>query len=253
MRVLPTLAILILFLSFTSETRAQDPGKVKSRISVLNKEYKVIKKQLRKNYDQERKGASSAQQDALETAFWKDRQDLKKQRNGIRRQLKKNPDMEYALHFESRSIPEVEERIRENPEGDQVIHEEISGEEYSLIRHAENYLGTPYRYGGTTRSGFDCSGFVQQVFRDDGIQIPRTSKEQSTSGEKVNLKQVTPGDLLFFSHGGSKIDHVGIVTRNDDKGLEMIHCSSSSGVIITEVTRSKYWRPKLKKARRIGS
>lgn len=101
-----------------------------------------------------------------------------------------------------------------------------SQDRYSILSEAENWIGSPYKYGGNERSGVDCSGFVQQVYLMYGINLPRTAAEQYGATEPVDDSDRIPGDLLFFQKNG-KINHVGIFIGGND----MIHASSSRGVI----------------------
>ena len=89
--------------------------------------------------------------------------------------------------------------------------EQSSAEADKLLSYAEKFLGTPYVYGGSTPSGFDCSGFTTYVFRNAlGISLPRTSSEQSQTYTRINsISELKPGDLVFFGNG-SKVNHVGI-------------------------------------------
>jgi probable lipoprotein NlpC len=103
----------------------------------------------------------------------------------------------------------------------------------TVIKAARSYTGTPYRYGGTTRKGMDCSGLLCVAFQSADIHLPRTSQEQSTYGRTVPIRNLEPGDLVFFSgkKGSNKITHVGMVT--EVKGREnvmFIHASTSRGV-----------------------
>lgn len=85
-----------------------------------------------------------------------------------------------------------------------------------VVADAERYLGVPYQWGGTSpTAGFDCSGFVQHVYGDLGISLPRTSEEQATVGQPVDgLANAQPGDLLFFEPSASGPGHVGIYIGN---------------------------------------
>jgi len=118
-----------------------------------------------------------------------------------------------------------------------------------VIKDAQKYLGTPYKWGGNTPKGLDCSGLTQQVYKKNGYNLPRTSKEQARVGKKISLNKAQKGDLVFF--GKRKIDHVGIVISNKREPLKIIHATSSEGVTITEVNDSTYWTKRLKKAVRV--
>ena len=114
-----------------------------------------------------------------------------------------------------------------------------------IERAAAAYAGIPYKYGGTTTEGFDCSGFTQYVMRDFGIELKRVSISQAQQGRAVKPKQAKPGDLVYFDNGKGRVNHVGIVVRNGREGLVMIHASSSRGIREDNVTDSEYWGPRL--------
>lgn len=97
----------------------------------------------------------------------------------------------------------------------------------TLLSYAEKFLGTPYRYGGSTPSGFDCSGFTTYVYRNAlGISLPRTSKEQSVTYTRISsVSDLEPGDLVFF--GSGSVNHVGIYTG----GGEFIHSPHTGSVV----------------------
>lgn len=84
----------------------------------------------------------------------------------------------------------------------------------SVIQSARSYTGVPYKWGGTTRSGMDCSGLLLNSYKSIQVQIPRTSAEQSEYGKKIKEKEVQPGDWVFFATGKKKrkITHVGMIT-----------------------------------------
>ncbi|NAW50259.1 NlpC/P60 family protein [Elizabethkingia argentiflava] len=120
-----------------------------------------------------------------------------------------------------------------------------------LLRTAENYMGTPYRYGGISRSGMDCSGFVKTVFDQHHINLPRRSEDQSLAGKSINIKKVMPGDLLFFATSkGPRVSHVGIVYSILDGEVSFIHASTSRGVTISSL-RQQYWNKAYVSARRL--
>jgi cell wall-associated NlpC family hydrolase len=121
-----------------------------------------------------------------------------------------------------------------------------------ILSEAESYLGTPYRFGGMTRNGIDCSAFVLSVFGAAvGMNLPRVAALQATEGEAVSKENLQKGDLVFFSHGGSRISHVGIVEEvTADGDVKFIHSATSKGVMISSLADS-YWGPKFRFAKRI--
>lgn len=123
---------------------------------------------------------------------------------------------------------------------------------FQVLNEAESYLGVPYRYGGTTRSGIDCSSFVQSVFKLFDHELPRVSAAQAKEGHIVSTEEVRAGDLLFFATGGKgRVSHVGIVHNVSDEGqIEFIHASTSQGVTVTPLSMP-YWSKRYLYAKRI--
>ncbi|RZJ47633.1 MAG: NlpC/P60 family protein [Chryseobacterium sp.] len=128
----------------------------------------------------------------------------------------------------------------------------VSGSAKDILKDAEKYLGSPYKFGGNSSSGFDCSGLTTKVFDDNGLKLPRRSADQANSGKNIDVEEVKPGDLLFFATaGGSKVSHVGIVhTIQNDGEIKFIHASTSKGVIISSLNE-KYWNKAYLHAQRI--
>lgn len=96
----------------------------------------------------------------------------------------------------------------------------------AIVNTAKQYLGVRYVYGGTSPSGFDCSGLVQYVFAKNGISLSRTSSSQAKQGKTVSFSEMQPGDLVFFAKGG-RVHHVGIYAGNG----QMIHAPHTGDVV----------------------
>lgn len=110
-----------------------------------------------------------------------------------------------------------------------------------LINVANDYKGVRYSWGGMSRSGMDCSGFVKTAFNQFDINLPRTSREMASLGSKVNKTEARPGDLIFFKNGGSRvINHVGIVVEVNGDDIKFIHSATSKGVSVNS-TNEKYY------------
>lgn len=116
-----------------------------------------------------------------------------------------------------------------------------------IEREARSWLGTKYKYGGNTRKGVDCSGLVVEVFRSVGIKLPRTSVELQKYCKSIKKSELHSGDLLFFATGKKKksVTHVGIYIGDG----QMIHASSSRGVIISGINEAYYKRRYLSSGR----
>ncbi|WP_010322617.1 C40 family peptidase [Marinobacterium stanieri] len=116
----------------------------------------------------------------------------------------------------------------------------------SLLGHYAEWAGTPYRFGGVSRNGVDCSGFIQQVYlQADQRQLPRSTADQSRLGMHVPKHELQPGDLVFFKTG-FKQRHAGIYLGNS----EFMHASTSRGVMISRLT-NPYWSEVWWMARRL--
>ncbi|AUI65746.1 MULTISPECIES: C40 family peptidase [Glaesserella] len=118
----------------------------------------------------------------------------------------------------------------------------------SLSEHQREWKGTRYRLGGTSRSGVDCSGFMQITFRDlFGIDLPRTTTEQAQEGTRVSKNDIQTGDLVFFKTGrGPNGKHVGVYVKNG----QFLHASTKGGVIYSDMD-SPYWSKTFWQARRL--
>ena len=112
-----------------------------------------------------------------------------------------------------------------------------------LLNVANDYQGIRYRWGGMSRNGMDCSGFVKTAFDQFSIDLPRTSREMASRGERVSKSEAKPGDLIFFKNGGSRvINHVGIIIEVNEDEIKFIHSATSKGVSINSTKEAYYSR-----------
>ena len=123
-----------------------------------------------------------------------------------------------------------------------------------MLTFAVKHQRKPYQIGAEGPNAFDCSGFTRYCYKQVGIELNRSSKEQAQNGKKVKQKKLKEGDLVFFKgSSGKDISHVGIVyKKKGGKNFEFIHASTSSGIII-ESNETDYFRTRYVTARRITS
>ena len=121
----------------------------------------------------------------------------------------------------------------------------VTGQE--VCRLAMEHLGTPYRFGGSTAKGFDCSGFARFIFKKVGIELPRSSVEQSRAGRHVPKGELRVGDLLCFNNGRGRISHVGIYIGHGD----FIHSTSTGGRVQIDSLGEPWWTKSLETIRRV--
>jgi cell wall-associated NlpC family hydrolase len=118
---------------------------------------------------------------------------------------------------------------------------------YALSGTALSLRGAPYRTGGDDPNGFDCSGFVQYVYQQHGVAMPREVREQFRVGRTVDRSRLAPGDLVFFSTVAPGASHVGIVIGGD----QFVHAPSERGVVRVENLSSQYWASRFVGAKRL--
>ncbi len=109
----------------------------------------------------------------------------------------------------------------------------LNAQQQKIISEASEWLGTPYLWGGNTKKGVDCSGFVKNIYGEIGISLPRTAQQQYNYAQKISDSERVAGDLLFYQRG-NKISHVAIYIGND----EIIHSASGKGVVRQSIANS---------------
>ena len=152
----------------------------------------------------------------------------------------------YGASREVKSLPENSETIVSNIEINNPSLED------SIVSFGMKLLGTPYVGGGSSKVGFDCSGFVYYVFKHFKIQVPRSSSQFKNFGKEIPIESVRKGDILvFLSPTRNVIGHVGIVTDPKGKESDFIHASSGGEkkVIVTSLKKAGYTRRFVKAVR----
>lgn len=121
-----------------------------------------------------------------------------------------------------------------------------------IIKQAQAFSGTRYKFGGTTRKGMDCSGLIYVAFQKENIVLPRISRDMAQRGKPVKNKDIDKGDLLFFrtSKSSKRINHVGLVTKVDGDNIYFIHATTSKGVLTSNLNE-RYWNRAYVMARRV--
>lgn len=123
----------------------------------------------------------------------------------------------------------------------------------AVCKKARDYIGTPYKFSGMNpKKGFDCSGFVNYVYSQFNVKLPRTTSDQIKQGKSVSLKKARKGDLIFFKGSNAnsrKAGHVGIIVSTDNE-IKFIHASTSRGVIISSLS-TDYYKKRFIKVKRL--
>ena len=108
-------------------------------------------------------------------------------------------------------------------------------------------VGKPYRYGGSSPAGFDCSGLVQYSFRQAGVTLPRSTEQQRSVSRLIRVADLRRGDLLFFNQEGKKYGHLGIYIGDG----KFVHAPSSGKSVRSDRLDSPYWKKHLSEIRRL--
>ncbi len=146
------------------------------------------------------------------------------------------------------SAPSAAESVRK-PEEQQSFFERYTNAAQDVILQGLKLVGVRYRWGGNDEdSGLDCSGFVRLVFKDSvGAALPRTAREMSEVGEKIDAGQLKPGDLVFFNTMRRTFSHVGIYLGDN----HFLHAPRKGAEVRVESMESSYWMSRYNGARRI--
>jgi cell wall-associated NlpC family hydrolase len=130
-----------------------------------------------------------------------------------------------------RAAVESPQRLREAYADPELPHQRRT-----ILQLAESWLGTPYAYGGTSRAGVDCSGFVRELYGAIGQRLPRSSAQQAGIGRPIALGEALPGDLVFFNTSGAGVSHVGVIVDR----YSFVHASTRAGVIVSGLDENYY-------------
>jgi cell wall-associated NlpC family hydrolase len=127
----------------------------------------------------------------------------------------------------------------------------VTNKASELVVHAMGFLGVPYqRGGGTVETGFDCSGFVKAIFEQTvGLVLPRKAEQQAADTQRIDKKELVPGDLVFFNTMHRAYSHVGIYVGDG----KFIHSPKPGAEVRIESLAAAYWNRRFDGARRVGN
>ena len=130
------------------------------------------------------------------------------------------------------------------------VSQNVGNKASDLVLNAMGFLGVPYRRGGTDDNGFDCSGFVRSMYEQTlGKVLPRSAREQADATEKIDKKDLQPGDLVFFNTMRQTFSHVGIYVGDN----KFIHSPRPGKQVKVEDMRQSYWLSRFTGARRVDN
>ena len=147
------------------------------------------------------------------------------------------------------SVDEVSEPV----DSSGILDELIDQKSDAIIKYAKQFMGVPYVWGGMSPSGFDCSGFINYVFRGFGFSLTRTSYGMAELGTTVSLKDLEPGDLMFFKArnlNSRQVGHVALVVDTTDGIIQFIH-AARTGIRIDTFNNHSYYVPRYIKSKRL--
>lgn len=148
-----------------------------------------------------------------------------------------------------RAIYDAQTRQAYKDEAHKIYEESTSSKETRLrnamVETAEKYHGTKYKYASVDpKKGFDCSGLVHFCGKKNGLELSRSSRSLAVAGKQIPWKKAKRGDLMIFGFP-NRIEHVGIVTKNNGDGLFIVHATTQRGVITENVLVSSYWKKRI--------
>lgn len=157
-------------------------------------------------------------------------------------------ELNYGLttaNFEALTFSDIYQNISEAKPKENNVKDLIS----DVLHKGLEYLGTPYKWGGTNIAGFDCSGFVRFVYEHSvGFELPRTAKQMSAVGENIkNFKDLMPGDLVFFNTRKFNFSHVGIYLGDN----KFIHAPRKGSKVQVDTIDQAYWVKRFNGGRRV--
>ncbi len=152
-----------------------------------------------------------------------------------------NSNKRYANNYKKKSRTEESSRTTTKSTAKR-SYTSSSSKRNGIVKTAQKYIGKPYVYGGKKpSSGFDCSGFTSHVYKENGVTVSGPSYKQAKQGRKKSMNELKEGDLVFFG-SGRKVSHVAIVANVDRNKIEVIHSTSSRGVVLDDISNSQYWK-----------
>jgi len=158
------------------------------------------------------------------------------------------------LFFTNRSVAQQLTKDSGSPsDSTQRVEKIVSEKSDAIIEYAKKFMGVPYVWGGMSPSGFDCSGFINYVFKGFGFGLTRTSYGLAELGKTVRLSELRPGDLMFFKArnlNSTRVGHVALVVDTSDGIIQFIH-AARTGIRIDTFNNSSYYVPRYIKSKRM--
>jgi len=168
-----------------------------------------------------------------------DNRKVNRGKQGTKSTLPQEIESEYNTNYTSTNLPNIKGAVPSQIESRFAELLQVNSSDLvdlQLLMVVDEWYGTRYRMGGTTKNGIDCSAFVRTVFETAyALEIPRTAREQYNFAEKISATEIQTGDLLFFNTTGG-VSHVGIYLQNN----KFAHSSSSKGVTISDMYEPYY-------------